>query len=79
MKSSPRFPHRGWSSDDNPAKQPGMASRNSMAGGFFLMAAILIGFGWGASNGDPVKGAIMGTAVGAGIAVLTWLLDRRKG
>lgn len=49
------------------------------SGGFFLMAAILIGFGWGVANGDAMKGVVIGTAVGIGIALLIWLLDRKSG
>ncbi len=45
------------------------------------MAAILIGFGWGVAGGNPMKGALVGTAVGIAIAVLIWLSDglRRRG
>jgi hypothetical protein len=53
--------------------------RQKVSGGFFLMAAILIGFGWGVAGGDPVKGSIIGTAVGIAIAVLVWMIDRRRG
>ena len=46
------------------------------SGGFFIMAAILIGFGWGVFAGDALLGAIVGTAVGIGIALLIWILGR---
>ena len=49
-----------------------------MAGGFFLMAAILIGAVWGVSIGNPVKGLLIGTAIGIAIAVAVWLIDRPK-
>lgn len=49
-----------------------------MAGGFFWMAAILIGAVWGVVAGDPMKGILIGTAAGAGIAILIWLLDRLR-
>ena len=49
-----------------------------MAGGFFLMAAILIGAVWGVSVGNPVKGLVIGTAIGIGIALAVWLIDRAK-
>lgn len=47
-----------------------------MAGGFLLMAAILCGGVWGISIGNPMKGLLIGTAIGIGTAVLIWLLDR---
>ena len=56
-----------------------MARRNHAAGGFFLILASLGGFGWGAMSGLPVHGAIVGTIVGIVIAVIVWLLDRRRG
>ena len=56
-----------------------MAKRNPMAGGFFLTAAILGGAVWGISIGNPMQGLVIGTAVGIVLAVLIWLLDRRRG
>ena len=55
-----------------------MARRNAQAGGIFLTLGILIGFGWGISLGEPMKGALAGTAIGALAALLLWLLDRRR-
>ena len=55
-----------------------MATRKPMAGGFFLMAAILCGAVWGISIGNPVKGLLIGTAIGIGIAVAVWLIDRSR-
>ena len=52
---------------------------DKQSGGFFLMAAILIGFGWGVFGGDAMKGVLIGTGVGIAIALLVWLLDRRRG
>lgn len=49
-----------------------------MAGGFFLMAAILIGAVWGVAIGNPVKGLLIGTAIGIGLAIAVWLIDRAK-
>lgn len=42
------------------------------------MAAILIGAVWGVSAGNPMKGILIGTGVGIGVAVLIWLLDSRR-
>ena len=56
----------------------GMARRNAQAGGIFLTLGILVGFGWGAFAGEPMKGILAGTLVGAAAALLLWLLDRRR-
>ena len=55
-----------------------MQSQNSRAGGFFLMAAILIGFVVGLATNDAMRGVIIGTAAGVAIAVGLWLVDRNK-
>ena len=55
-----------------------MARRNTLSGGIFLTIGILAGFGWGVSYGEPMKGILIGTALGAAAAVLLWLLDRRR-
>jgi hypothetical protein len=57
---------------------PPMAKRTPMAGGFLLMAAILIGAVWGVAGGNPMKGILIGTGVGIGVALLIWLLDSRR-
>ena len=54
-----------------------MTRRNHAAGGFFLVLAIIGGFAWGAMSGVPVFGAIVGTLVGAIVALGVWLYDRR--
>ena len=55
-----------------------MAKPNPMAGGFFWIAAILIGAVWGVAAGNPMKGILIGTGVGAAVAAAVWLIDRRK-
>jgi len=55
-----------------------MTQRNPIAGGFLLIAAILIGFVWGVAIGQPVNGVLVGTAVGIFAALAVWLIDRRK-
>lgn len=80
---------RSWSTDRSPcsagagaARPPlpwgGMAKRTPMAGGFLLMAAILIGAVWGVATGNPMKGILIGTGTGIAIALLIWLLDSRS-
>jgi hypothetical protein len=55
-----------------------MARRNALSGGVFLTVGILAGFAWGAATGEPMRGILVGTAIGAAAAILLWLLDRRR-
>lgn len=52
--------------------------RSPTAGGFLLIAAILIGFVVGMATNDVMRGVIIGTAIGIILAVATWLIDRRQ-
>lgn len=56
-----------------------MQQQNGRSGGFFLMAAILIGFGWGVAGGNPMKGVLIGTGAGIIIALAIWIFDRSRG
>lgn len=55
-----------------------MTTRNTRAGGCFLTLCILAGFPLGLAIGNPMKGVLIGTAAGAALAVLLWLIDRRR-
>jgi len=55
-----------------------MTSRATRAGGFFLMLSIVAGFPLGLAIGNPMKGILIGTGVGIGLAIVLWLLDRRR-
>ena len=55
-----------------------MAKPSPMAGGFFLMTAILVGAVWGVAAGNPMKGILVGTGAGALVALAIWLLDRKR-
>ena len=55
-----------------------MTKPSPMAGGFFWMAAILIGAVWGVAAGNPMKGILLGTGVGGLIALAVWLVDRNR-
>lgn len=48
------------------------------AGGFLLAVAIIAGAVAGTISGQPSIGVIGGVAVGALIAILIWLADRRR-
>jgi hypothetical protein len=56
-----------------------MRSRSSIAGGFFLTFFILAGLGAGVLTGNPMAGVLAGTAAGIALALLMWLIDRRRG
>ncbi len=53
--------------------------RTSKAGGFFLVAPILIGFFVGLATGDAMRGVLVGTAAGLVLVIALWLVDRRRG
>ena len=55
-----------------------MTDRPSAAGGFFLILAILFGFGLGVWQGQQLLGSIAGTLVGIAIAIWIWLRDRNR-
>jgi len=57
----------------------GAAMRGSVtkAGGCFLTVCILGGFVAGLAIANPMKGVLIGTALGAAIAIALWLVDRR--
>jgi len=52
-----------------------MQSRTTQAGGCFLTICILAGAVLGIQYGNPMKGILIGTGLGIGLAVLTWLID----
>lgn len=54
-----------------------MAS-TSRAGGCFLTIFILLGFVFGLSIRNPLKGTLIGLAAGSILAVITWLIDRNR-
>lgn len=55
-----------------------MVSRNRLSGGIFLTIFILGGLGWGIFACDPMKGVLIGTALGIVAAVLLWVADSRR-
>jgi hypothetical protein len=57
---------------------PPMDSRTTRAGGCFLTIFILLGFVGGLAIQNPMKGVLIGTATGAALAIIVWLLDRRR-
>jgi hypothetical protein len=53
-----------------------MIKPDARAGGCFLSLLIIAGFIVGLSLGDPVAGALIGTAAGIVVALLVWMADR---
>lgn len=52
--------------------------RNPVSGGFAIGLGVLLGGLWGVNNGQAIYGLVGGIGIGAAIAVLVWLLDRRQ-
>jgi hypothetical protein len=55
-----------------------MRGSSTRAGGCFLTICILGGFVAGLAINNPMKGVLIGTGLGAALAVLLWLMDRRR-
>ena len=55
-----------------------MQMRTTQAGGCFLAVFILAGFVYGLASQNPMRGVLIGTAIGAALAVVIWLIDRRR-
>jgi hypothetical protein len=55
-----------------------MEGSRTRAGGCFLTVFILLGFLFGLSIQNPLKGTLIGLAIGAVLAVLVWLIDARR-
>lgn len=56
-----------------------MQGSKPRAGGCFVTICILAGFPLGLAIGNPMKGILIGTAVGMLLAVTLWLIDSRRG
>lgn len=55
-----------------------MTPRTTRAGGCFLTVCILAGFVSGVAVNNPMKGVLIGTGAGIALALLLWLIDRRR-
>ena len=48
------------------------------AGGCFLTLFLLLGFFYGLSIRNPLKGTLIGLGVGIVLAIATWLIDTAR-
>ena len=55
-----------------------MQARSTRAGGCFLTLFLLLGFLYGLSIRNPLKGVLIGLGIGIVFAIATWLIDRRR-
>jgi hypothetical protein len=55
-----------------------MQGRTTKAGGCFLTIFILLGFVFGLSIRNPLKGVLIGLGIGVILAIATWLIDRTR-
>ena len=68
-----QWPHASWSGIAAIMQRP-----TARAGGCFLTLFILAGFVAGLAIGNPMNGILAGTGIGALVAVILWLVDRRR-
>jgi len=55
-----------------------MDGSRTRAGGCFLALFLLLGFVYGLSIRNPLKGVLMGLGIGIVLAVATWLIDKAR-
>jgi len=55
-----------------------MRGSTGKAGGFFLTLGILAGLVAGVATGNTMGGVLIGTLAGIALAVVTWVIDRRR-
>ncbi len=55
-----------------------MTRLTPMAGGFFLILPIVVGFIWGLAAGRAAQGVVLGLGVGLVLALIVWLVDRKR-
>jgi hypothetical protein len=53
--------------------------RNAAAGGIFLFLGPVVGALYGIGRGEPILWMLYGFGAGVVIAILVWLVDRRRG
>jgi len=56
-----------------------MTNRSTAAGGIFMFLGLLIGAIYGINSGQPMLWLLRGFGAGILLAILVWLIDRRRG
>jgi hypothetical protein len=52
-----------------------MEGSRTRAGGCFLAICLILGFFYGLSIQNPLRGCLIGLGIGIVLAIVTWLLD----
>ena len=55
-----------------------MQGSGTRAGGCFLTLFIILGFFYGLSIRNPLRGVLIGVGIGALFAIVVWLIDLRR-
>jgi hypothetical protein len=55
-----------------------MQGSTTRAGGCFLTLFLLLGFLYGLSIRNPLKGVLIGLGIGIVLAIATWLIDKAR-
>lgn len=55
-----------------------MQGSGTRAGGCFLTLFIILGFFYGLSIRNPLRGVLIGVGIGAVFAIVVWLIDLRR-
>ena len=55
-----------------------MDGSRTRAGGCFLALFLLLGFVYGLSIRNPLKGVLIGLGIGIVLAIATWLIDKAR-
>jgi len=55
-----------------------MNRRSTAAGGIFLFLGLLVGAIYGINAGQPMLWMLRGFGIGVVLALLVWLIDRRR-
>jgi hypothetical protein len=55
-----------------------MQGSTTRAGGCFIAIFLMLGFLYGLSIRNPLKGVLIGLGIGIVLAVATWLVDRAR-